>query len=108
LFSLKRNKRLKAIVMVNISDIGLNLSDLTSGIKVIVLDSNGLSGEVLYWMLSSVIEKTGQENASVLLFPATYAKHKGIPFEKTYNLWVQNTQYSDYYFRYINRLLRFT
>jgi len=108
LFSLKMNKLLKAIVMVNISDIGLNLSDLTNGIKVIVLDSDDLSRGVLYWMLSLVTEKTGQENTSTLLFPAAYAEQKLIPFEKTYNLWVSRTQNSDEYFKYIDRLLRFT
>jgi len=107
LFSLKMNKRLKAIFLVNISDIGLNLSDLTNGIKVIVLDSDDLSREVLYRMLSLVTEKTGQENTSILLFPAAYAEQKDIPFEKIYNLWVSKTQYSDEYFRYVDRLLRF-
>ena len=108
LFSLKMNKMLKAIVLVNISDIGLNLSDLTNGIKVIVLDSDDLSREVLYWMLSLVNEKTGQENTSTLLFPAAYAEQKLIPFEKIYNLWVSKTQNSDEYFGYVDRLLRFT
>ncbi len=108
LFSLKKNNILKAVAMVNISDIGLNLSELTNGIKVIVLDSDDLSKEVLYWMLSLVTEKMRQENTSILLFPATYAKHKDIPYEKIYNMCVINTQYSDYYFKYIDRLLRFT
>jgi len=108
LFSLKMNKMLKAIVLVNISDIGLNLSDLTNGIKVIVLDSDDLSRGVLYWMLSLVTEKTGQENLSTLLFPAAYAEQKVIPFEKIYNLWVSKTQNSDEYFSYVDRLLRFT
>jgi len=108
LFSLKMYKKLKAIVMVNISDIGLNLSDLTNGIKVIVLDPDDLSRETLNEMLSLVTEKTGQENTSILLFPATYAEQKDILFEKIYNLWVSKTQYSDEYFRYVDRLLRVT
>jgi len=108
LFSLKMNNMLKAIVLVNISDIGLNLSDLTNGIKVIVLDSEDFSRGVLYWMLSLVAEKTGQENTSTLLFPVAYAEQKVIPFEKIYNLWVSKTQASDEYFRYVDRLLRFT
>ncbi|MDY6792075.1 MAG: PilZ domain-containing protein [Thermodesulfobacteriota bacterium] len=108
LFSLKMNKMLKAIVLVNISDIGLNLSDLTNGTKVIVLDNDELSRGVLYWMLSLVSEKTGQENVSILLFPAVYAEQKAIPFEKIYNLWISRTQNSDEYFSYVDRLLRFT
>jgi len=107
LFSLKKNNLLKAVVMVNISDIGLNLSDLTNGITVVVLDPDDLYRETLNGMLSLLTEKMNQENTSILLFPAAYAKHKDIPYEKIYNICVINTQYSDYYFKYIDRLLRF-
>ena len=37
-YSLKKNDRLKAFIMVMISDIGLNLSNLTNCVKVFVLD----------------------------------------------------------------------
>ncbi len=107
LFSLKKNNILKAVAMVNISDIGLNLSDLTNHIKIIVLDPDDLSRETLNGMLSLLTEKINQENTAILLFPAAYAKHKDISYEKTYNLWILKTQASDNYFRYIDRLLRF-
>ncbi len=42
LFSLKKNNMLKAVAMVDISDVGLNLSDLTNSIKIFVIDPNGL------------------------------------------------------------------
>ncbi len=108
LFSLKKNKRLKAVVMVDISDIGLNLSDLTNSVKVVVVDSDDLSREVLYGMLALLTEKIDQKDIPILLFPAAYAEQKVIPYEKTYNLWVLGTQDSDPYFKYIDRLLRFT
>jgi hypothetical protein len=108
LFSLKKDNILKAIAMVNISDIGLNLSDLTNSIKIMVLDPDDLSRETLSGMLSLLTEKMNQENTSILLFPATYAKQKNIPYEKIYNIWILKTHASDYYFRYIDRLMRFT
>ena len=92
--------------MIDISDIGLNLSDLTNSIKIIVIDPNGLSSETLNRMLSLLSEKMNQENTPILLFPAEYAKHKQIPYERIYNLWVLKTQASDYYFKYIDRLLK--
>ena len=98
---------LKAVAMVDISDVGLNLSDLTNSIKVIVMDPNGLSSETLNRMLSLLCEKMNQENTPILLFPAAYAKHMQIPYERIYNLWVLKMQASDYYFKYIDRLLKF-
>ena len=106
LFSLKKNNMLKAVAMVDISDIGLNLSDLTNSIKIFVIDPNGLSNETLNRMLSLLCEKINQENTSILLFPAAYAKHMQIPYERIYNLWVLKMQASDYYFKYVDRLLR--
>jgi len=107
LFSLKKNNILKAVAMVDISDIGLNLSDLTNSIKIIVIDPDDLSRKTLNGMLSLLVDKTNQGNVPILLFPAAYAKHKDIPYEKIYNIWVLKTQASDYYFKYIDRLLRF-
>ena len=108
IFSLKKNNALKAIIIVNISDIGLNLSDLTNCIKVIVLDSKDLSGEVLHnavFLLSEVIK---QKEISVLLYPVSYAEKELIPYEKIYTLWAINMQYLDSYLKFVNRLLRFT
>jgi len=107
LFSLKKNNILKAVAMVDISDIGLNLSDLTRSIKVFVIDPDDLSRKTLNGMLSLLTDKTNQENVPILLFPVAYAKHKDISYEKIYNIWVLKTQASDHYFKYIDRLLRF-
>ncbi len=107
LFSLKKKGRVKAIIIVNISDIGLNLSSLTNSVKVIVMDSDDLPKEILYRVLSLIHKQTGQDNMPILLYPISYADNQLIPYEKVYNLWILNTQYSDNYFRYTKRLLRF-
>ncbi len=105
-FSLKMNGKLKAVLMVNISDIGLNLSDLTSSIKIVVVDSNELSKDILYLALSDLSKKYEQDEIPVLLYPVDYAENSYIPYEKLYNLWALNLQYLDHYFRYLNRLFR--
>jgi hypothetical protein len=107
LYSLKKGNRLMAVIMVNISDIGLNLSDLTSCIKVIIIDSIDLPGNVLTSVLSNVTEKTGRSEMPVLLYPAAYAADNDIPYQKLYTLWVLSMQYTDHYFRYLKRLLKF-
>ena len=107
LFSLKKKGRVNAIIIANISDIGLNLSFLTNSFKVIVMDSDDLPKEILFRALSLIHNQTGQDNMPILLYPISYADNQHIPYEKVYNLWVLNTQYSDNYFRYTKRLLRF-
>lgn len=107
LYSLKQNGNLKAIFMVNTSDVGLNLSDITNCIKVFITDSGGLTADLLQTAIGSVARITGKKDFPALLFPAAFADENDIAYEKIYNLWVCSLQYSDEYFRYLKRLLRF-
>ena len=107
LFSLKKDGALKAVVMVNKSDLGLNLSELTNCIKVFVLDSEDLSKQMLKQMLDVISKKIKINETPVLLYPASYAEDQTIGFEKTYDLWILDLKYIDDYFNYVNRLLRF-
>jgi hypothetical protein len=104
LFSLKNNIDLMAIFMVNISDVGLNLSDLTNCIKVFVLDSNGLPKNILFLTLSSLSAKFEQDEIPVMIYPVSYAEIQSLPYEKLYRLWVLNTQYGDQYFKCLKTL----
>ena len=106
-YALKRYGNLKAIFIFNLSDIGLNLSDLTNCIKTIVIDSQNLSASILSRTLITLIRKHDQETMPVLLYPREYAENVSLPIEKHYNMWVMSPQYSDDYFRYLKRLLRF-
>jgi hypothetical protein len=107
LYALRENDHLRAIVMVNVADLGLNLSDLTNCIKIFVLDGHNLPKKIFSTVISTVADSLLQDEIPVLLFPATYADDQNIKYEKHYNLWVINLQYTDPYFKYLNRLLRF-
>ncbi|MBW2642685.1 MAG: PilZ domain-containing protein, partial [Deltaproteobacteria bacterium] len=104
LFSLKKDGILKAVVMVNISDIGLNLADLTNCIKVIVIDSDDLPKDVLNLMFSKLSPKFEQNEIPVLIYPVSYAEKESIPYEKSYNLWALDMKHTDLYFKHLNRL----
>ncbi len=104
LFSLKNNIDLMAIFMVDISDVGLNMSDLTNCIKVFVLDSNGLPKSILYLTLSFLSAKFEQDEIPVMIYPVSYAEIQSLPYEKLYRLWVLNTQYGDQYFKCLKTL----
>lgn len=106
IFALKCNGELRSIILFDISDIGLNLSDLTNCIKVFVLDP-GLPPSVLTACLTRLIHQAGCREMPVMIYPAEFASRAGISFEKHYNLWIINLQHTDDYFRYLNRMLRF-
>jgi len=107
LFALRQENQLKALVMVNLTDLGLNLSDLTNCIKIFVVDQKALSTNILNAALDVLATKFQKTNMPALLYPAAYADQQGIAYEKRYNLWAFSLQFSDQYFKYINRLLRF-
>ena len=106
LFSLKNDVNLKAVIMANISDVGLNMSELTNCIKVVVPDSDGLSKDILYLALSLLSKKFEQHEITVLIYPVNNAEIHSIPYEKLYQMWVLNTQYGDHYYRHMKKLLR--
>jgi hypothetical protein len=105
--SLRHGQRLKAVLVAHISDIGLNLSDLTNCIKVFVLDDEDLDPELLRRVLIKVFAANHlPPDMPVLLAPAGFAERRGIRFEKIYSLWILNTRYSDQYFGFIERIFR--
>jgi hypothetical protein len=104
LFSLKKDGTIKAVIMVTLSDVGLNLSNLTNCIHVFVLDSDNLPYNTLYSSLSQLSHYYEQEEIPILLYPVGYAETQSISCEKIYNLWAINTQYTDLYLKYIESL----
>ncbi len=108
LFSLKKEGILKAIIMVNVSDFGLNMSNLTNCIHIIVLDSDDLPPKVLNSTLSKLSQYYEEDEIPILLYPVSYAEDQSIPYDKIYNLWTINTLYTDYYLKYMENLLNHT
>ena len=106
LYALKKDGSLKAIIITSISDIGLNMSDLTNCIKIIVLDQDGFSCDILYSMLFVLSVQYVQEKIPVLLYPVNCAENHSIAYDKIYNLWIASMEYTDQYFKYLKRLLR--
>ena len=104
LFSLKKNDTIKAVIMVTLSDLGLNLSNLTNCIHVIVLDPDDLTSDILCLSLSQLSHYFEKKEIPILLYPMSYADGQSISYEKTYTLWVLNMQNTDDYFKYMTSL----
>jgi hypothetical protein len=105
LFSMKINGLLKAVIIANISDMGLNMSNLTNCLKIFILDPVGITKDILNLMLSMLCVKLKQDQIPVLIYPSTFAKTKNFPIEKEYNLFILNLQYLDQYFEFANKTI---
>jgi hypothetical protein len=97
-FSLKREGRLQALIAFTLSDLGLNLSNLTNCLHVVVVDEQGLKPETLFRSLRSILGNYRVEGLPALVFPAAYMDDHGAAYEKEYILWVLNTDRGDDYF----------
>jgi hypothetical protein len=107
LFSLKEKGQLIAILMVNVSDVGLNLSDLTNCIHIFILEPHSLPSDILHSALSEISSYYEHNNIPVLIYPSTYTDHNSISISKIYNFWVLDVQkIGDRYFTYLDKLLR--
>jgi hypothetical protein len=106
LFSLKKDGILKAIIIVNISDFGLNMSNLTNCIHIIVIDSDDFPRSILYSTISQLSKYYEEDEIPILLYPVSYTEGQSIPFDKIYDLWVLNIPHSgDQYLKYMENLL---
>ena len=105
LWSLRLNGRLKAVFVVNLSDFGLNMSDLTNCISLFVIDSAGLTKSVTDQMLNRLSTYFEQKRFPVLYYPSDFADEKGIDYQKQYTLWIFNALESDYYFNFIEKII---
>ncbi len=102
-FALKHRNDTKAVIMANVSDVSLNLSDLTNCINVFVIDGN-----TPYESVQQAVSMMGQyyESAKipVLIYPLSYVKNTGAAYDRVYCLWAMDMQYTDDFFRIYNSL----
>ncbi|WP_236018977.1 PilZ domain-containing protein [Geomonas propionica] len=92
LYTLKRDGMVKAVLMINISDVGLNLSDLTNCVKVLILDQEHFPKDILLIALSIITHRHQQNEIPVMVYPESYAEATNLPYERKYTLWTFNTQ----------------
>lgn len=99
LYSLLKGGELKALILVNITDMGLNMADLNNCATVIVVDES----VPRYFIESALLQISGEydhQELPVLVYPVSYAESQSLPIEKIYSLWILNMDYTDSYFRF--------
>jgi hypothetical protein len=108
MLALKQEGRLKAFLVASVSDIGLNLSDLTNCIHVVAVDARGLTQAVLGAVLQRVCGLTGQEDVPALVYPAACAQEAGLAIDKIYNFWAFDIYgEGQAYAKYLSRITKY-
>lgn len=106
LFSLKTKGEIKAVLILDLADFSLNMSELTNCLKVFIFDEN-LRKQTLNCAISFLCSKFQRGHVPVLLYPVSYAKNQQITFEKIYSLWILSMEHTDSYFEGLKKIIKF-
>lgn len=97
-YSLTQNHLLKAVLVVDQSDVGINMSELLNSIKIFVVDGDGLTGEILSHALHQLTPVYRQDHIPVLMYPVACSDEMGMPCEKSYQLLIMSGVDHEYEF----------
>ncbi len=93
----------KAVIMANVSDQAVNLSDFTNCLSLFVIDES-----IAYPLLQQALYRTKDLYANtrvpVLLYPLEYARRAGFAYDRVYELWALDLAHSDDFFRHYKEL----
>jgi len=104
--ALKHNGHTKAFFIADHSDMGINLSELLNSIKIIVLDEDSVSWEILLQGLACCAEDYGSSSIPVMVYPFAYLDRRSISYEKKYILWALDARYGDEYTEHLKQKAR--
>ena len=105
LYTLKQEDAVKAVLMLNISNFAVNMSDLTNSISIFITDQQDLSPALLQTAIYYLSEKYKEKKFPVLVYPESYVAENDYKYEKTYVLWILDMQHTDDYFKNFNYLI---
>lgn len=101
-WSLRHNNKNAAIVIVNTSDVALNMSELTNCIKVCITRPEEVTKDVLTLALHHLAGAFETKKTPVLIHPLSWVEDTEFHFQKHYICWTLNTKFADDYVRYFS------
>jgi len=104
--SVRKNGQLKAVLAVNITDLGLNFSELSNAVHIYIVDGTGFAKKDLTQVLSLVAVECNLERYPAMVYPGEFLDKVGVPPDKIYNLMTVNLQHWDDYMRYTTDFLK--
>jgi hypothetical protein len=96
-----------AFFIVDQSDLGLNLSDLLNGIKILIINETKLKWDIVTSAINKISSFYEEEQISLLVYPSDYLSRQGIRANKNYLLWIFKIKpYSEQYLEYMKSKFR--
>jgi len=106
-FSLKYNGELKAVLIRNQSDRGLNLSELLNSLKILVIDTEELPYLVLSVAVAQLMNAYNNvASVPILIYPSDYVETNNVLSEKNYQMLIIDVRYVNEYLEYIEKHFR--
>ncbi|VFQ47012.1 hypothetical protein [Desulfoluna butyratoxydans] len=90
-----------AILIVNTSDIALNMSELTNCIKVCIIRPDILDKQTLTNTLNILIKNYKTHRTPVLIHPLDWVDRTGFNYQKRYHFWVLNNRFFDDFMQHV-------
>ena len=105
LYAVRYGLDIKALVEVQDSDTGLNLSELTNAAYIYILDEDMVTPKILEFIQCMISVKQKSGISTVMLYPNTYAKRYKINAPKEYTIWILklNIEGTDAYMKHLSR-----
>ncbi|MDY7036102.1 MAG: hypothetical protein SV375_08085, partial [Thermodesulfobacteriota bacterium] len=106
-YSLSFNGELNAVLIVDQSDLGLNLSEFLNAIKVLVTNPEGLPWDILsiaIARLATLYKK--MTKVPILIYPMEYVNKKSVVYEKEYQIWILDLDYGSEFVEYMETRFR--
>ena len=106
-YSLTHYGKLRAVLIVNQSNLGINLSELLNCIKILITDSDALPWDILCTAINQLTGFYQRESVPVLIYPSDYLQTKSVPFEtKKYLLWIYDARLIREFTEFLQRKFR--
>ena len=74
------------------TNMGLNLSELTNSVTMVILDEQPLPFDVFLKVLSWSGSHYPIQQMPIMVLPADYLQNNNFPYDRMYNLWVLKQQ----------------
>ena len=101
ILAVKQGATLRAVISVTMTNLGLNLSELTNAATLIILEPKAFPYDTFLRVLSWLGGHFPMEQMPVMVFPEEYTRDNNLPCERVYNLWVSNLDWVELYAQYI-------
>ena len=106
IYSLRFRDDLAAVMVLNQSDPGINLSELMNSMIIFIISPSDLPWNILSMGIARLSRTYRMEKIPILFYPFDYVEKAKIPCERRYQAWVINVEYGDDWLEYMQKTFK--